>query len=149
MTSISKQATRVAAELSGRQRKACFSMAEWQRRHKATAMSETQVEPWKARQLECNKNNWFNFIVNSMRIAMQKKQFHSVVTLYQLNEIKRKNFIRGQAKKSTRWMPWHWEPTKDVISCDKPRWGANIHWPADFWMGKPGRVNLGYCILNP
>ena len=42
-----------------------------------------------------------------MRIAMQKKQFHSVVTLYQLNEIKRKSFIRGQAKKSTRWMPWH------------------------------------------
>ena len=79
------------------------------------------VRKTKTQQHECNKNNWFNFIVNSMRIAMQKKQFHSVVTLYQLNEIKRKNFIRGQAKKSTRWMPWHWEPTKDVISCDKPR----------------------------
>ena len=23
-------------------------------------------------------------------------------------------------------MPWHWEPTKDVTSCDKPRGGANI-----------------------
>ena len=27
----------------------------------------------------------------------------------------------GQAKKGTGRMPWHWEPTKDVISCDKPR----------------------------
>ena len=27
----------------------------------------------------------------------------------------------GQAKKGAGRMPWHWEPTKDVISCDKPR----------------------------
>ena len=26
-----------------------------------------------------------------------------------------------QAKKSVRWMPWHWEPKKDVITCDKLR----------------------------
>jgi len=26
-----------------------------------------------------------------------------------------------QAKKSIWWMPWHQEPTKDVISCDKLR----------------------------
>ena len=26
-----------------------------------------------------------------------------------------------QAKKSIWRMPWHWEPTKDVTSCDKPR----------------------------
>ena len=26
-----------------------------------------------------------------------------------------------QAKKSIRRMPWHWEPTKDVTSCDKLR----------------------------
>ena len=38
----------------------------------------------------------------------------------------------GQATKSAGWMPWHWEPTKDVISCDKLRRGANIHRPADF-----------------
>ena len=43
----------------------------------------------------------------------------------------------GQAKKSTRRMPWHWEPTKDVTSCDKLRLGANIQRPADFRMGKP------------
>ena len=29
----------------------------------------------------------------------------------------------GQAKKSARRMPWHWEPMKDATSCDKP-WGV-------------------------
>jgi len=24
-------------------------------------------------------------------------------------------------------MPWHQEPKKDVISCEKPRGGANIY----------------------
>ena len=27
----------------------------------------------------------------------------------------------GQAKKGAGRMPWHWEPMKDVVSCDKPR----------------------------
>ena len=31
----------------------------------------------------------------------------------------------GQAKKSARGMPWHQEPKKDVISCDKPRGAAH------------------------
>ena len=25
------------------------------------------------------------------------------------------------SKKSAGWMPWHWEPKKDVTSCDKLR----------------------------
>ena len=29
----------------------------------------------------------------------------------------------GQAVKGARGMPWHWEPMKDVTSCDK-LWGA-------------------------
>ena len=32
---------------------------------------------------------------------------------------------RGQATKGAGRMPWHWEPMKDVISCDKPRGAAN------------------------
>ena len=31
-------------------------------------------------------------------------------------------------------MPWHWEPMKDVTSCDKLRLGANIRLPADLRM---------------
>ena len=33
----------------------------------------------------------------------------------------------GQAKKGAGRMPWHWEPKKDVISCDKPLGVANKH----------------------
>ena len=33
----------------------------------------------------------------------------------------------GQANKSARGMPWHQEPMKDVISCDKLRGAANKH----------------------
>ena len=46
-------------------------------------------------------------------------------------------FDEGQAKKSARGMPWHQEPMKDVISCDKLRGAANEHWSGDFRMGKP------------
>jgi vacuolar-type H+-ATPase subunit H len=38
---------------------------------------------------------------------------------------KRKNRIIGQATKGIRWMPWCWEPTKDVVSCEKPRGAAS------------------------
>ena len=34
-------------------------------------------------------------------------------------------FDDGQANKSARGMPWHQEPMKDVISCDKLRGAAN------------------------
>ena len=47
------------------------------------------------------------------------------------------NFDEGQARKSARGMPWHQEPMKDVISCDKLRGGANILRSGDFRMGKP------------
>ena len=43
--------------------------------------------------------------------------------------------------KSAGWMPWHWEPMKDVISCEKLRGGANIHWSGDIWMGQPNGVH--------
>ena len=29
----------------------------------------------------------------------------------------------GQATKGARGMPWHWEPMKDAVNCDKP-WGV-------------------------
>ena len=37
-----------------------------------------------------------------------------------------------QANKSTRRMPWHQEPKKDVTSCDKLRGAANKPRSADF-----------------
>ena len=39
-------------------------------------------------------------------------------------------------------MPRHMETMKDVISCDKPRVGANNLKSGDFRMGKPTQINL-------
>ena len=44
---------------------------------------------------------------------------------------------RDQANKSARGMPWHQEPMKDAISCEKLRGGANIQRSGDIRMGKP------------
>ena len=48
-----------------------------------------------------------------------------------------------QAIKSIWWMPWHEKAMKDVVSCDKPRIGANNLRPGDFRMGKPIPSNVG------
>ena len=34
---------------------------------------------------------------------------------------------QDQATKGVWWMPWHQEPTKDAISCDKLRGAASRH----------------------
>ena len=38
-------------------------------------------------------------------------------------------------------MPWHEKAMKDVVSCEKPRVGANNLKPVDFRMGQPGSGN--------
>ena len=48
----------------------------------------------------------------------------------------------NQAKKSVRWMPWHQEPMKDVVSCDKPWVAASRHRTMDFRMGQPGQSHV-------
>ena len=40
-------------------------------------------------------------------------------------------------------MPWHEKAMKDVVSCDKPRIGANNLRPGDFRMGQPVPSNVG------
>ena len=42
-----------------------------------------------------------------------------------------------QATKSTGRMPWHQEPKKDAISCDKLRGTANRYRSVDIRMGQP------------
>ena len=32
-----------------------------------------------------------------------------------------------QVTKGAGWMPWHWTPKKDVVSCEKPRGAASRH----------------------
>jgi len=43
-------------------------------------------------------------------------------------------------------MPWHMKAMKDVVSCDKPREGANNHQSGDFRMGEPLHRN-GWRLL--
>ena len=50
-----------------------------------------------------------------------------------------------QANKSARGMPWHQEPMKDVISCEKLRGAANKLRSGDIRMGKP---TARYHTLN-
>ena len=53
-----------------------------------------------------------------------------------------------QANKSIRRMPWHQEPMKDVISCDKLRGTANRYRSVDFRMGEPGWAIPSRRALN-
>jgi len=43
-------------------------------------------------------------------------------------------------------MPWHMKAMKDVVSCDKPREGANNHQSEDFRMGEPFPGNTGKLL---
>ncbi len=54
----------------------------------------------------------------------------------------------GQVKKGIRRMPWHWEPKKDVTSCDKLRAGANIRSSADFRMRELTQGNACVSITE-
>ena len=79
-----------------------------------------------------------------------KLQFQAKTNLLFLcnsNKLIRK-LNEGQVRKSVGRMTWHQEPTKDVTSCDKLRLGANIHRPADFRMGKPGKAIPYHFMVN-
>ena len=39
-------------------------------------------------------------------------------------------------------MPWHLKAMKDVVSCDKPRLGANNRLTGDLRMGQPSQSNV-------
>ena len=46
-------------------------------------------------------------------------------------------------------MPWYREAMKDVISCEKPREGANNRRSVDIRMGQPGPGNAGSSWRKP
>ena len=54
-----------------------------------------------------------NFAVGLRRKANQRKIFDS----YSDSD--------DQVTKGAGWMPWHWTPKKDVVSCEKPRGAAS------------------------
>ena len=54
----------------------------------------------------------------------------------------------GKARKSAGRMPWHWEPKKDAINCEKPRGAVSTLRSVDIRMEQSNRENLCYHILN-
>ena len=50
---------------------------------------------------------------------------------------------KRKAKKGVWWMPRLSEAKKDVISCEKPRRGANTLRPVDIRMGEPPYRSIG------
>ena len=59
----------------------------------------------------------------------------------------------GQDRKSIGRMPWHWEPKKDVVSCEKLRGAANKHRSVDVRMrkltyGKPYVTYDEYIVMR-
>ena len=72
---------------------------------------------------QCTKGKSFNCKeVNNLKSLMKLKQFKN-----EENQVIGKTITdrKVQANKSIRRMPWHQEPMKDVISCDKLRGAAN------------------------
>ena len=67
-----------------------------------------------------------------------KKPICETHVIEKRTDIKRK----VQAKKSARRMPWHWEPKKDAISCDKLRGAANKLRSVDVRMRKLNTLKM-------
>ena len=64
----------------------------------------------------------------SQSIAQKCDNF--AVGLRRKSESKKKSLTAtqnsdDQVTKGAGWMPWHWTPKKDVVSCEKPRGAAS------------------------
>ena len=73
-----------------------------------TSCKETSCECVRRHAQKCD-----NFAVGLRRKANQRKIFNS----YSDSD--------DQVTKGAGWMPWHWTPKKDVVSCEKPRGAAS------------------------
>ena len=60
--------------------------------------------------------------LNADSEGMYQKAQHTILAKQiEIQENSGKQEANGKAKKSAGRMPWHWEPKKDAINCDKPR----------------------------
>jgi hypothetical protein len=62
----------------------------------------------KTAQYTVQRDNNYDVILSGNEVAIQSYK-------------KLRDSLIDQARKSIWWMPWHQEPKKDVISCDKLR----------------------------
>ena len=61
---------------------------------------------------------------------------------------KRRTRKEGQATKSTRGMPWHWEPMKDAVNCEKPRGAVSKRYIRGYPNGATRQMKVCQHILN-
>ena len=64
------------------------------------------------------------------------------------SRIKRRIKKRGQATKSARGMPWHWEPMKDAVNCEKPRGAVSRRYIRGYPNGATRQMQICQRILN-
>ena len=104
-----------------------------------------KTKSWNLRfKLQIEKENTISLETISQ---VQLKVYETTVfvyILYFIFNIYRRSVRAKKVGKGAWWMPRLLQAKKDVISCDKPREGANDHWSADFRMGQPGRLKDGH-----
>ena len=106
------------------------SLTYW---HKQDCRLDLWINSWKyERFCSLNIDHW------ALAIAFVQCS-HRVQSL----KFKVQSYLAKVIKREWR-MPWLTEAMKDVISCDKPRLGANDPWPADFRMGQPNYLKGNY-----
>ena len=94
-----------------------------------------------------------NLLMRLMKVFPRKQKGNENYNLADLrahaSASERVHVERVQANKSTRGMPWHWEPKKDVTSCDKPRGGANSRNIRGFPNGETSHTRVCDGNVNP
>ena len=68
---------------------------------------------------QSERRNANNFAVGLRRKKLSKIVDYNPLTATQISD--------DQVTKGAGWMPWHWTPKKDVVSCDKLRGAASRH----------------------
>ena len=79
-----------------------------------TSCKETSCETLETEYARRNANN---FAVGLRRKKQSKIVDYNPLTATQISD--------DQVTKGAGWMPWHWTPKKDVVSCEKPRGAAS------------------------
>ena len=112
--------------------------SEWKKENFFFALTVLQSEcSLKTAYMKYNKtsniqNNFFRYEMNQNNKSIRRYVY----------------ILAGQANKSIGWMPWHQEPKKDAVNCEKP-WGAvSKHRSMDIRMRELIQTRAGYHAMN-
>ena len=103
-------------------------------------------ETWKLNKAKVMQMRILRVICDNEKLSGNKLQVFWINNKFKENSGKQE--ANGKAKKSAGRMPWHWEPKKDAINCDKPRGAVSTLWSVDLRMEQSNWADLSYHILN-